>query len=338
MNIIDKYKDYIRTTDQMRSHLKNEVIIGKKIIKKNFLIRNNCPICNSTKSTLKYKSKIYYFYLCKKCKLEYVEKIISNDELDLFYKDNPHYQKIWKKTYNYLINKKHNEKFIISQENKIILNLVLKNSKNRSKCLEIGCAFGELSYFLKPYFKSVEGVELNNFTSKKGEEIFNIKIYNDYLENLNLNKNSYDVIILNQVIEHLPNFDMFKLINKLLKPGGILYLGCPYSQSMSMNLFKGENNHVSGLVHLNMFSFTSFKFFAKKYNFKIKLIQTDNKVDIQLNDVLMFFFNNKKFIHRYNNIPFFNMINIVIHKFFLLFFSKFKLISKYKKGSYLEFY
>ena len=188
---------------------------------------------------------------------------------------------------------------------------------------------------MKPYFKSVEGVELNVFTSKVGAELFDIKIHNKDLTKLKLKKSSYDCIILSQVIEHLDNLDLFYEINRILKPGGIVYIGCPYMDSLSMKFLKNKHIHVHSIGHINMFNFSSFQKFSEKYKFKIKSIETDNCLDIWFNDVIGLMYK-KQFIHRFNDIPFLNPINVGFFLFSDWFFDKTKILSKYRLGSYLE--
>lgn len=333
LNYLSKYiqrsKDYKKYLRENIRYLINLNRFAIKELKQDKIIRP-CPICNIYDSTFIFKAPVCEFVKCKKCDLVYAKNIFREKGFQRFYENNKYYQDGWKKRYKILKKKKENKLL----KTPIIPDKILKFLKNRNKCLDIGCSFGENLFYLKPYFKYVTGVELNIFTSKVGLELFGIKIYNKNLAKLKLKKSSYDCIILNQVIEHLDSLDIFYEINRLLKPGGIVYIGCPHMDSLSMKFLKNKHIHVYGIGHINMFNFSSFQKFAEKYKFKIKSFETDNHLDILLNDIVSI--GSKRFIHRFNDVPFLNPINVGLFSFSNWFFNKTKLLSKYKLGSYLE--
>ncbi len=327
---VRRYKEYkkhlrknIRYTHNLNRFAINELKKDK--------IKRKCPICNIPDSTFVFKAPVCEFVKCKKCGLVYAKYIFSEEGVQRFYENNKYYQDGWKTDHDVLLKN--------IKENKLskppIVDTILKFSKKKGKCLDIGCGFGELLYHLKPHFKSVEGVELNVFTSKVGAELFDITIHNEELTKLKLKSSSYDCIILNQVIEHLDSLDLFNKVNRLLKPRGILYLGCPYMDSLSMKLLKDKHIHINGIGHINMFNFHSFRKFAEKYKFNILSIETDNKLDVWFNDQISLLFN-RKFLHRFTDIPFLNPINVGSYLLSNWFFNKTKLLSKNRLGSYLK--
>ena len=93
-----------------------------------------------------------------------------------------------------------------------------------------------------------EGVEPSPTVSKIAIENWDLKIHNCYLEDANLPKNSYDVITLIDVFEHVTNpKDLLKVGFDLLKEDGIIVIKVPngdynhYKMRLAKRLGKTEN-------------------------------------------------------------------------------------------------
>jgi|GEM_PF-2819863 len=289
---------------------------AKKELKENGIARN-CPICGIDNTDIVLKGTICDFVKCKKCGLIYAKTILK--DISEFYKKNKEYEDGWK-----------NVKLSKTVSLGPVEKKVLKLTKKRNKLLDIGCGFGKVLYSLKPYFNSVEGVEIGEFVSKIAREMFGLQIHKDMND---LKENSYDCIILHQVIEHLDNFELFKGIHRLLHKDGILLIGCPYADSLSMKLFKDKHIHVKSIAHINMFNFKAFRELAKKYGFKIKSIKTDNNLDIRLSDLISLRRND--FLHRNNKMPF-NRFSSALFLFANFVLDKTNVLSMLRLGSYLE--
>lgn len=104
--------------------------------------------------------------------------------------------------------------------------------------MEIGCGEGGV---LKPFLErgcSCTGVELVAFRIKLAEDFLKQYVESGQLRLINKNiydldflgefKGSFDLIILKDVIEHIPDQDrLMGYLKQLLKPGGIIFLGFP---------------------------------------------------------------------------------------------------------------
>ena len=102
-----------------------------------------------------------------------------------------------------------NKKKIYSKFLKIILNLS-KNFENKEiiKILDWGCGNGELIDYLKDHNFDCYGVEVNKL--KMHEKAIDKKIFLINIDNKTKFESSFfDIIITNQVIEHMDNKDSF---------------------------------------------------------------------------------------------------------------------------------
>ncbi len=329
--MIQRYKTYLKQLRRTIKAVKELNIYTLDKLGSKTAVRT-CPICHGKPYDFGFLAPIYDFVKCPKCNFFYARELYDEDTLNQFYRDDIHNQEIQQIQYDIIKKEVETHKLIPDS----FIKRCIKNQTGTDKCLDIGCGFGVNLSFLKPHFKTIEGIELDKFAIEKGREMFgnDIKIYQKELKCLKLKENSYDLILLNQVIEHISDLDMFKTIHKLLKPKGILCIATPTSDSLSFRMFQGDWVHVHELGHIQLFNDASFKAFAKQFNFKITHIQTNNWLDIQLNDVICR--KRKGFVHRFNDVPYINPINLGISIITKSILNTTNLLSKLNNGCYVE--
>ncbi len=96
--------------------------------------------------------------------------------------------------------------------------------------LDIGCGSGGIPVAIAPSVNSITGVDPESWKRWKDfQEIHgNLKFINQPVENMQVEDNSMDVVICNQVYEHVPDPQfMIKEIYRILKPGGHCYFAGP---------------------------------------------------------------------------------------------------------------
>lgn len=105
----------------------------------------------------------------------------------------------------------------------------------RAKILELGSGMGHFYYFLrKSGYRCYEGVDLSeeNITYIRKKVDKNVNVHKiDMIEFLNsIDGDTYDAVVLNDVIEHLTKqeiFDMMDGVKTVLKPGGVFLIKTP---------------------------------------------------------------------------------------------------------------
>jgi 2-polyprenyl-3-methyl-5-hydroxy-6-metoxy-1,4-benzoquinol methylase len=96
------------------------------------------------------------------------------------------------------------------------------------RLLEIGCACGFLLVAARERGFAVQGVEISAWASGYARQSLGLDVKTGYLERLPLPAESYDVVVLADVIEHLTDpRATVRHIHRLLKPGGRLLLLTP---------------------------------------------------------------------------------------------------------------
>jgi len=127
----------------------------------------------------------------------------------------------------------------------------------QAKILEIGCGAGQLLFYLKQKgYRNIEGIDIGDeqaeMVRKMGISAVSINSIPEYLKD---KKSSYDLIIMNQVIEHLSKevlLDNLRAIRSALKEGGLFVFATPNMACLSGSFQRDiDFTHEIGLTERN---------------------------------------------------------------------------------------
>lgn len=208
-----------------------------------------CPICGSSKNETFMAQPGYPLVRCLSCSMSWDYQVgnenVAQYEKLYFKNDNP------KGGYaNYFdgmaINKKTFGDRLKKIENKL---------GKKGKLLDVGCALGDCLMMAKDLgWKEAEGIELSKyaagFAKKRG-----LKVIQGTLQSHKYPANSFDVVTMFDVIEHVDNpMTQFKEIKRILKPKGILLLVTPDIGGFWSKFLKSNWYHYKPGEHLLYFS------------------------------------------------------------------------------------
>ncbi len=112
----------------------------------------------------------------------------------------------------------------------------LDRFRQTNRWLDVGCGAGHLMSVARAANWEVIGTELSNVAVRRLQKKGYV-VYNDFLQNLTEPKESFDVITLIEVLEHVPDpLNLFKQIHSFLRPGGCFYLTTPNASSLLVRL------------------------------------------------------------------------------------------------------
>ena len=104
----------------------------------------------------------------------------------------------------------------------------IKQYKSSGELLEIGCAGGAFLNAARAFGYGVRGVEFSEDAAGFARKKFNLDVITGDLADANYLPETFDIIFMGDVLEHLPDpVDTMKRINRVIKKGGLLVLLCP---------------------------------------------------------------------------------------------------------------
>lgn len=145
--------------------------------------------------------------------------------------------------------------------------LVEKESHlQKAKILDIGCGTGEFLGTMKEAGWAIEGVEPNDKARSAAKENTNSTIG----KSLDSVLNTFDVITLWHVLEHIPNLpETIQEIKKKLRPEGTLIIAVPNHESYDAKKYQADWAGYDVPRHLWHFSKASMKALATRSNLRI---------------------------------------------------------------------
>lgn len=268
-----------------------------------------CPLCQdlaihemSSNDLMFNKKKIYDYFLCRSCDLTFINPLPTLSEIKQFYPDS--YMvfksaKIKKLSYIEKVKLQYKNGYPNLVENNLLSQFVSLFQTNWSEridyikngtFLDIGCGNGSRLLKMKRLGWDVTGVELNLKGYQECKKN-NLNVFNDTLENLKFKKNSFDVIYISHVIEHVANpNEILRIVKNILKPNGQLLIKTPNRNSLGRKIFKKYWYHNDIPRHLFLFSKKSLIKLLNSFNMTLIFYSQDtspkgflNSIDYLLN-------------------------------------------------------
>jgi len=248
------------------------------------------------------KNKIYDYYFCRLCDLTFINPLPNLVEIKNFYPDSYMvFEPARLKKINIIekirLQAKHGYMNLINKDNYLfnLLGFFLLKSREHidyvesGKFLDIGCGNGSRLLKMRNLGWQVTGVELNKKAFNECVN-HNLNVFNSTLENTKFEDNSFDVVYMSHLVEHLANpCEIFEIVNNILKPNGLLYIKTPNRNSLGRKIF-GKYWYANDIPrHLFLFSKTSLVNVFKKLNMNLEYYSQDTTPKIFLNSIDYFF-------------------------------------------------
>lgn len=219
-------------------------------------MNDKCPWCGSENAQLHLELKDLFLTQepfkileCKECGLLYTTPRPNKDEIRRYYKSEEYYS-----------HQENKEGFIPKVYEKV-KSVNLKNKcgiategKEKGKALDIGCGVGDFLHTMEQHGWDCTGVE----PSEDAKVIAKKRIKGQLLsseEQENLPDNSFDVITMWHVLEHVDDIRwQIQQLHRLCKPGGRIVIALPNYKSYDGQYYKAEWAAYDVPRHLNHFN------------------------------------------------------------------------------------
>jgi len=222
---------------------------------KGMLLDNICSICGWGKYRVYLTVKEKQVVVCENCQTYRTMPYFVTD-----YSDQEFYCE------HYLKNERLFRKFA-----RDILRIIIRY-KQGGRFLDIGSSVGFMLEEAKKNGFNAEGIELNEkavtIARSKGLVVNKCDI-----SGAGFNENTFDVVVLNHVLEHIIDIsDFIKQIKRIIALNGILVIGVPNHDSWAADLFRTQWYGWGFPEHIWHFDKTSLSGLLVKNKFKIKEI------------------------------------------------------------------
>lgn len=254
-----------------------------------------CPICGQDDYiNLEKFINRYDVSKCKICSSEYVNPVPNMDALSYYY-NNCENNKLYANLN--LLRQKNDFRLDSRIEfiKKFVNEILLRTNQRKINILEIGCNNGTFLSLLNEYISSIDaqtkidlyGVDIDiSLIENSVDKSLNLyALPAERIEELNI---KFDIILNFELIEHLQ--DPTSFINSIyenLVNGGFTIFTTPNSLGLEIKAI-GYNktrllaHSIFPPMHLNAFNTQNILLFANKNKFKLKVVETPGKLDIDL--------------------------------------------------------
>ncbi len=230
----------------------------------------NCNLCNNNETTFLFTRYGYKHVRCDSCGLVYVNPRVKNskENLDSFYEYGENYDGLIENLLHRAYSVKRQKIFCAELKK-------MERYRQSNRILDVGCSFGGFLNAAKNLGWEAKGVEAVYDIGRYGKELYNLDIFLGTLEEARLAPASFDVIKLNNIIEHIhfPS-EFLANVNKLLRKGGLLSISTPNYDSYSVSICGKEWRYFDGKHHIVLFTPTTLEKILDKNGFTTVLLST----------------------------------------------------------------
>ncbi|TAL55848.1 MAG: class I SAM-dependent methyltransferase [Nanoarchaeota archaeon] len=228
-----------------------------------------CPLCGSKDEKFLFSRDGFNVVQCRRCELVYINPRLKSNVLEELYNTNE-------------ISPEQYYEANIPQDTKNFkrrLKLISKYHPGIGKILDIGCNIGTLLKVAKDQGWDTAGVEFNKSAAAFGRKRFGVEIQDKDFMKIKFSPNSFDVVVMNDVIEHVTNpVETLNEVRRILKKGGLLFMSTPNIGALLPKMTKSKWLHMKPNEHLTYFTPKTIKVLLDKTGFKMKGWQSIGRV------------------------------------------------------------
>jgi SAM-dependent methyltransferase len=230
-----------------------------------------CPGCRGNSTKLRLVKNSYPILRCGDCELFFVHPQPSNEELGDVYSAS-----YFSRGNKYApgLDSKHDPNWL-NDQCKIEL---VKRWCSSGRLLDVGCALGGFLAVAQAHGFAIEGVEIGEYAAEQARAKLHTNIINSDIYSAELAPESYDVITLWDVIEHLTDPNLaFEKISRALRPKGYVAFSTGDISSAWARITGQRWPLLTPPQHLYFFSQRSMSGLLKRHSFSIKQICHERK-------------------------------------------------------------
>jgi len=239
---------------------------------------NNCPLCGSPDIKKHMEVKDYFLsgenftlFQCSQCEFVFTQDHPGKDNISSYYKSEDYVSH--SNTSEGMVNKLYHffRGYMLGKKRKLIQRLTKKRTGN---ILDIGSGTGFFLNHMREHGWNVTGIEPSEEGRNFCRDQFALEI-KDEKTLFSLPEDSFDVITLWHVLEHVQDIDEYMIkIRSILRGDGILLIALPNLNSTDAAIYKDKWAAYDVPRHLWHFSPVSFQKLTAKHQFQLQKIKS----------------------------------------------------------------
>ncbi len=251
-----------------------------------------CDFCGADDYTKRYEKRGFNMVQCNKCGLVYTNPRLKQEKIAALYDADYFQGHGFDKSIDYVkdVNQHTGGKDGFTLEDwdcDNILSLLRESgtTNHDPRLLEIGCGTGVFLDKAKKHDFDCHGLELSEYAANFVRQM-GIPVETKSIEDANYPPNSFDAVVMREVIEHLSHpLESLKTIHSWLKPGGVLFMATGNYDCPERKLRGSDWFYFMPEGHLNIFSNRTMRNYLAKVGFtKVNVTnQGDKLMDILKN-------------------------------------------------------
>jgi 2-polyprenyl-3-methyl-5-hydroxy-6-metoxy-1,4-benzoquinol methylase len=145
----------------------------------------------------------------------------------------------------------------------------------RPRLLDVGCALGFMLGEAKAAGWEAVGVETSEFAARYASEHNDCPVYHGTLQHIGFESDSFEVITLMDVIEHVPQpCELIEEVYRVLRPQGVIFLTTPNFGSLFVRLYGRNAYGIGPEEHVTYFQPATIRRLLQTAGFRKTIIGT----------------------------------------------------------------
>ncbi len=237
-------------------------------LKKEYERYVKCPVCEVDDTSFAFEKDGFTYVKCLKCGMLYINPQLDEAKIISHYRSLPS-QDYWVDVLQTPRQLEYDTKKFRGALKELSL------FAPTGRILDIGCSLGIFLDLARKAGWDTCGIELNKKARRVAREKFGLDILDKPIQDLDLEDESFDVITLWEVLEHLTQpHEILRESVRLLKPGGMIVILVPNCDSLAVRIMQ-DKAATFGWGHLWYFTPDSLRTMLEKYNLEIFKVSTE---------------------------------------------------------------